>query len=71
VSLNLSCELGHGRQMYFQIFNLFNREDITSYVFFHPNTGAIIGKIVDGAVSYVPFSRTPPRFFAVGLRQEF
>jgi hypothetical protein len=71
LSLNLSYDLDHGRQVYVQVFNVFNREDVTSYMFFHPRTGAVIGKTADGAVSYVPFSRTPPRFVAIGLRQEF
>jgi len=71
VSLNLSYDLRPGRQVYLQVFNAFGREDVTSYVIYHPRTGAIIGKVSDGTVRYVPFSRTPPRFIALGLRQEF
>lgn len=71
VSLNLSYEIGPGRQAYLQIYNLFARDDVVSYVIAHPRTGALLGTIVDGAVYYVPFSRTPPQFFAFGLRQEF
>jgi outer membrane receptor protein involved in Fe transport len=71
LSLNLSYQIGPRRQAYVQIFNLFDREDVTSYVIFHPRTGAVLGQISDGAVQYVPFSRTPPRFIAMGIRQEF
>lgn len=70
-SLNLWYDLGPGRQVYLQIYNLFNRDDVTSYAIYHPRTGGIIGDVADGAVTYVPFSRTPPRFFALGVRQEF
>jgi len=71
VSLNLSYEIGPGRDAYLQIYNIFDREDVTSYVFYHPQTGAVIGDIQGDEVYYVPFSRTPPRFFAFGIRQEF
>jgi len=71
VSLNLAYEIGPQRQAYVQIFNVFGRDDVTSNVVFHPRTGAIIGRIVGSTVSYVPFSRTPPRFIAFGIRQEF
>ncbi len=71
VSLNLGYEIKPGQHVYFQIFNLFNREDITSYVVYHPQTGGILGNLVGDQLSYVPFSRTPPRFFAFGVRQEF
>jgi len=71
VSLNLAYRIGPGRDAYFQIFNLFNRDDVTSYVIYHPQTGAILGEASADEVSYVPFSRTPPRFFAFGIRQEF
>jgi len=71
VSLNLSYEVGPGRQVYFQIFNLLNRDDTTSYVICHPRTGALLGRVDGDNVYYVPFSKTPPRFFAFGVRQEF
>ncbi len=71
VSLNLSYRIAPGREAYFQIFNLFNRDDVTSYVIYHPQTGAVLGDVAGDEVTYVPFSRTPPRFFALGLRQEF
>ena len=71
VSLNLAYEIGPGREAYFQIFNLFNRADITSNVIYHPQTGGIIGRVEGDQVFYVPFSTTPPRFFAFGIRQEF
>ena len=71
LSLNLDYEIGPGRDAYFQIYNLFNRDDVTSYVVYHPQTGGLIGDVVGDQVSYVPFSRTPPRFFAFGVRQEF
>ena len=70
VSLNLSYEIGPGRQCYLQVYNLFDRDDVTSYVLYHPNTGALLGEIVGDTARYVPFSRTPPRFFAFGIRQE-
>ena len=71
VSLNLGYRIGPGRDAYFQIFNVFSRDDVTSNVIYHPQTGAILGETSGGEVSYVPFSRTPPRFFAFGIRQEF
>ena len=71
VSLNLGYRIGPGRDAYFQIFNIFGRDDVTSNVIYHPQTGAILGETSGGEVSYVPFSRTPPRFFAFGIRQEF
>jgi outer membrane receptor protein involved in Fe transport len=71
VSLNLAYRIGPGRDAYFQIFNVFNRDDVTSYVIYHPQTGAVLGETSGDEVSYVPFSRTPPRFFAFGIRQEF
>ncbi len=71
MSLNLSYEAGSGRQVYFQIYNLFARDDVTSYVIYHPRTGGLLGDVVSDEVSYVPFSRTPPRFFSFGVRQEF
>ena len=71
VSLNLGYRIGPGRDAYFQIFNIFSRDDVTSNVIYHPQTGAILGETSGGEVSYVPFSRTPPRFFAFGIRQEF
>ena len=71
VSLNLSYQTGKGREVYLQIYNLFNRDDVTSYVIAHPQTGGLIGKVEGYEVHYVPFSRTPPRFFAFGVRQEF
>jgi len=71
VNLNLSYHLGPGRQVYFQIFNLTGRDDVTSYAIYHPRTGGLIGEIVGDAIYYVPFSRTPLRFFAIGVRQEF
>lgn len=70
-SLNLSWELAPGREVYLQFYNLFGREDVTSYVIYHPRTGALLGSVVDDKVHYVPFSRTPPRFIAFGIRQEF
>ena len=71
VSLNLEYRIGPGRDAYFQIFNIFNRDDVTSYAIYHPQTGAVLGETEGDEVSYVPFSRTPPRFFAFGIRQEF
>jgi outer membrane receptor protein involved in Fe transport len=70
VSLNLSYDLAPGRQMYLQIYNLFGRDDVTSHVIYHPRTLGVIGRIEGDSVYYVPFSRTPPRFFALGIRQE-
>ena len=71
MSLNLSCETGPNRQVYLQIHNLFGAEDVTSYVIAHPQTGGLIGRVEGDKVYYVPFSRTPPRFFALGVRQAF
>jgi outer membrane receptor protein involved in Fe transport len=71
VSLNLAYQVKEGQQLYFQVYNLLGRDDITSYVVYHPQTGAILGELVGDEVHYVPFSRTPPRFFAFGVRQEF
>ena len=71
VSLNLAYQVREGQQVYFQIFNVFNREDVTSYVLYHPQTGGILGDVTGEELHYVPFSRTPPRFFAFGVRQEF
>ncbi len=71
VSLNLSYETGPSRTIYLQAYNLFGREDVTSYVIAHPQTGGLIGQVQGDEVYYVPFSRTPPRFFAVGVRQAF
>jgi outer membrane receptor protein involved in Fe transport len=71
VNLNLSYTMGPGREAYLEVFNLFDREDVTSYVVYHPQTGAAIGRIEGDQVYYVPFSRTPPRFVAVGIRQDF
>ncbi len=71
VNLNLSYTIGPGRDAYLEIFNLFDREDITSYVIYHPQTAAAMGQIEGDQVFYVPFSRTPPRFVACGIRQEF
>jgi len=71
LSLNLSYDLGRGREAYLQIYNLLGRDDVTSYVLYHPRTGGVIGRIEDDRLYYVPFSRTPPRFVAFGLRQEF
>jgi outer membrane receptor protein involved in Fe transport len=71
VSLNLAYQVAPERQVYFQIYNLFDREDVTSYVIFHPRTGAVLGRIEGDSVYYVPFSKTPPRFVAFGVRQEF
>jgi len=71
MSLNLAYEIGPGREAYFQIFNLFNRDDVTSEMIYHAQTGGIIGRIEGDQVFYVPFSKTPPRFFAFGIRQEF
>ncbi|MFB3880801.1 MAG: TonB-dependent receptor [Armatimonadota bacterium] len=71
VSLNLAYQVKEGQQLYFQIFNLFNRDDVTSYVLYHPQTGGLLGAVEGDQLFYVPFSRTPPRFFAFGVRQEF
>ena len=71
LSLNLAYEIGPDRDAYFQIYNIFDREDITSMVIYHPQTGGVIGRVEGDQVFYVPFSRTPPRFFAFGVRQEF
>jgi outer membrane receptor protein involved in Fe transport len=71
VSLNLAYQVKEGQEVYFQIFNLLGRDDITSHVIYHPQTGALLGEVVGDEVHYVPFSRTPPRFFAFGVRQEF
>ncbi len=71
VSLNLRYDAGSGREIYLQIYNLFAREDVTSYVIAHPQTGGLIGTVEGNEVRYVPFSRTPPRFFSLGVRQEF
>jgi len=71
LSLNLAYEIGPDRDAYFQIYNIFDREDITSMVIYHPQTGGVIGRVEGDQIFYVPFSRTPPRFFAFGLRQEF
>ena len=71
VSLNLRYDAGSGREIYLQVYNLFAREDVTSYVIAHPQTGGLIGTVEGNEVRYVPFSRTPPRFFSLGVRQEF
>ncbi|MBN1628512.1 MAG: TonB-dependent receptor [Thermoleophilia bacterium] len=71
LSLNFDYEIGPGRGAYFQIYNLFNRDDVTSYAVYHPQTGGLIGQVEGDQVRYVPFSKTPPRFFAFGVRQEF
>ncbi len=70
-SLNLSYQIGPNRQAYLQIYNLTDREDVTSYVIYHPQTGGLLGTVRGDTVRYVPFSRTPPRFFAFGIRQQF
>lgn len=71
VSLNLSYEMEPGRQVYLQVYNVFGRDDVTSYVIGHPQTGGLIGRVEGDNIYYVPFSRTPPRFVALGVRQEF
>ena len=71
VSLNLTYEMKPGRQLYLQIYNLFARDDVTSKVIYHPRTGALLGRIEGDRIYYVPFAKTPPRFFAFGVRQEF
>ena len=60
-----------GQSVYLQIFNLFDREDVTSYVIYHPRTGGAASAMFRATRFYVPFSRTPPRFFGFGVRQEF
>ncbi len=71
VSLNLAYDLRPDRHLYLEIYNLFARDDETGRVIFHPRTGALLGRIEGDSIYYVPFSRTPPRFFAFGVRQEF
>jgi outer membrane receptor protein involved in Fe transport len=71
VSLNLAYQVRPGQQVYFQVFNLFDRRDVTSSVIYHPQTGGILGEVEDDELFYVPFSQTPPRFIAFGVRQEF
>jgi hypothetical protein len=63
--------MGNDREAYMQIFNILGRDDVTSNVIYHPQTGGIIGRVEGDSVFYVPFSTTPPRFFAFGIRQEF
>ncbi len=71
VSLNLSYQAKPDCEFYVQIYNLFARDDETSRVIFHPRTGALLGNIEGDAVYYVPWSRTPPRFVAFGVRKKF
>ncbi len=69
ISLNLGYCIGPNRQLYIQCYNLTNRSDVTSYVWYHPRTGGLLGSISGDTISYVPWSRTPPRTFTFGIKQ--
>jgi outer membrane receptor protein involved in Fe transport len=80
VSLNLSYQVEKDRGIYLDIFNIFNRRDVTSLVWYHPNTFAPIGyqdptpdsaNSGDEFYAYQPWTKTPPRFIAVGIKQGF
>ncbi len=71
VSLNLGYCIGPNRQLYLQCYNLTNRSNVTSYVWYHPRTGGLLGNISGDTISYVPWSRTPPRTFTFGFKQDW
>ncbi|NIR00911.1 MAG: TonB-dependent receptor, partial [Gemmatimonadales bacterium] len=71
LSLNLWYDIGSDREAYLHMYNILGSDDVTSKVIYHPQTGAVIGRIEGDSVFYAPFSTTPPRFFAFGIRQWF
>jgi len=79
-NLTISYRLRPETSLYVSVFNLLGAKDVTHLVWYHPSTGAVIGyqppqgtPSADnpGVIRYVPYTRTAPRFVAVGIRQSF
>ena len=77
LSLNLSYRVDEDREWFVDIYNLLDRRDVTNMVWYHPDSGAIVGlrppnaTYPNGFIEYVPFTTTLPRSFAFGIRYRF
>jgi outer membrane receptor protein involved in Fe transport len=77
VSLNLNYKSNSDTEWFVDIYNLFDRRDVTNFVWYHPDTGAILGlkpptpEYPYGYIDYVAFTKTLPRSFTIGLRRKF
>ncbi|NIM04819.1 MAG: TonB-dependent receptor [Armatimonadetes bacterium] len=77
LSLNLTYHKDKDSEWFLDIYNILDRRDVTNMVWYHPDTGAVLGlrpanaTYPFGYIEYVPFSSTLPRSIAFGLRQRF
>lgn len=80
VNLTVNYRLRPETSLYLSVFNLLAAKDVTHMVWYDPNTYAVLGYTPPegtpsadnpGVINYRPYTRTPPRFIAVGLRQSF
>jgi len=77
VSLNLNFQAKENTECFVEIYNIFDRRDVTNMVWYHPDSGAVLGTqppnatYPNGYIEYVPFTTTLPRSFAFGFRVRF
>jgi outer membrane receptor protein involved in Fe transport len=77
VSLNLTYQANPDTEWFLSIYNLFDRRDVTSKMWYHPDTGTVIGMqpanadYPYGYIEYVPYTTTLPRSFTFGFRTRF
>jgi len=80
VNLTVNYRLRPETSLYVSVFNLLRSKDVTNPVWYDPNTYAVLGYQPPegtpgpdnpGVIEYVPYTRTPPTFVAVGIRQSF
>lgn len=76
-SLNVTYKQNDETEWFVDIYNIFNRRDVTNLVWYHPDTGAILGlhaptaEYPNGYIDYIPFTTTLPRSFTFGFKQRF
>jgi outer membrane receptor protein involved in Fe transport len=77
LSLNLSYKQKENFEWFVNIYNILDRRDITNMVWYHPDSGALVGlepptaDYPNGFIEYVPYTTTLPRSITFGFHLSF
>jgi len=77
LSMNVSYQQREDFEWFVNIYNILDRRDVTNVVWYHPDSGALVGlkpptaEYPNGYIEYVPYTTTLPRSITFGFRMAF
>jgi hypothetical protein len=75
--MNVSYQQREDFEWFVNIYNILDRRDVTNVVWYHPDSGALVGlkpptaEYPNGYIEYVPYTTTLPRSITFGFRMAF